>query len=56
MPLLMAYLKEDTPQLNVVIEVPFYTGSRIAMPLAELFEKFEEEFGRLIEVGLELTL
>jgi len=55
LPPVMAYLEKDTPLLDIVIEDPFYTGSRTTMTMAELLEKFEEEYGRLIEVVLELT-
>ena len=55
MPPVKAYLEQDTPRLDLVIEDPFYTGKRPDMSLAALLAEFESEYGRLIEVVKGLT-
>jgi len=53
--LVTAYLEQDTPRIDLVIEDPFYTGERPNLSLAELLETFEEEHDRLIAVVKGLT-
>ncbi len=49
-PPVKAYLEQDTPLLDLVIEDPFYTGKRPDMSLTALLAEFESEYDRLIEV------
>lgn len=56
MPTVRAILEQDTPQLDIEVENPFFAGKRTSMTLAELLSEFEGEYGRLAEVAEGLNL
>ncbi len=55
MPTIRAILDQDTPQLDIEAENPFYTGKRLSMSMAELLAEFEREYGRMAELVEGLT-
>ena len=55
LPLLKAFLEADTPKIDLVVEDPFYTGARDAMPFAELLEGVRREYEAVAAFTLALT-
>ncbi|MHB8808891.1 MAG: DinB family protein [Desulfobulbaceae bacterium] len=47
LPMLKAYLDQDTPRIDLQAEDPFYTEKRAQMTFAELFAEVEKEYDRI---------
>lgn len=56
MPILQAFLDQDTPRIDLVIEDPFYSEKRARMTFAELLAEVQEEYERISEFAAGLTM
>jgi len=55
MPPIRTILEQDTPQMDVEAENPYFTGKRPSMTFAELLSEFESEYARLAGAAEGLT-
>jgi hypothetical protein len=49
LPILKAFLEQDTPRIDLKAEDPFFSEKRAQMTLAELFSEVEKEYDRISE-------
>jgi hypothetical protein len=49
LPMLRAFLDQDTPRLDLVAENPFFSEKRARMTFAELFTEVQQEYERIAE-------
>ena len=50
MPAIEAFLKQETPLLELEAANPFFTGKRLQMAMAELLSEMKKEYERMAEV------
>jgi len=55
LPMLQAFLDQDTPDLNVKAEDPFFTKSRSRMSVAELVSEVQQEYERVSQFAAGLS-
>lgn len=55
LPMLKAFLDQETPRIDLQAEDPFYSEKRAQMTFAELFAEVEKEYDRISEFVADLS-
>jgi hypothetical protein len=55
MPILRAFLDQETPRIDMVAENPFFTEERARMTFRQLLERVEEEYEQIAEFAEALS-
>ena len=55
LPILKAFLDEDTPRIDLKVEDPFFTTSRSQMTFVELVTEVEKEYSQISEFAANLS-
>ncbi len=55
LPMLKAFLDQDTPRIDLRVEDPFFSEKRVRMTFAELFSEVETEYDHISEFAADLS-
>ena len=55
LPMLKTFIDQDTPEIELIVEDPFWTGKRSSMSLAGLLAEFDQEYTRVAKFVEELS-